>query len=69
MPAGHTRQEVQMARELARELEVGELHVFWSAGAEAAPAPSPLPVVFRALSALGGALGRLAGGEPRSRRL
>ena len=67
MPASHTPAEVDLARELARSLELSELHVFWSARSRPQPPPFPLPGIARALSALGaisaigGAFGWLSG--------
>ena len=70
MPAQHTLAEVQLARDLARELEAGELHVFWSAATVRPRAhAAQVPAVIRALAALGDVIGRLAGSvEPRPRR-
>ena len=70
MPAGHSPAEVQLARALARELEIGELHVFWSAATVRPRAHgAQIPAVIRALAALGDVIGRLAASvEPRPRR-
>ncbi len=63
LPGRHSSAELALARDIARELDLGELHVFWSA----VPAPAPaVPPLVRALAAVGSLLERLAG-EPRPR--
>jgi hypothetical protein len=58
MPAGHTHDELTLARALARYLGSHELHVFWSRAPVVAARPSERPLA-RAFAALGRLLGRL----------
>ena len=63
LPARHSAAELARAREIARELDLGELHVFWS---RISPEPPAVPPLIKALAAVGSLLERLAGAD-RSR--
>jgi hypothetical protein len=58
MPAGHTHDELALARALARHLGSRELHVFWSSATGAAAVPREHPLA-RAFAVIGRLLDRL----------
>ena len=62
LPGRHSAAELELARKIAGELELAELHVFWSKSSQAPPAVPPL---IRALAAVGSLLERLAGSDQR----
>jgi hypothetical protein len=57
MPAGHTHDELTLARALARHFGSRELHVFWSS-AEATAQPRETPIA-RAFAVIGRLLDRI----------
>jgi len=71
LPRGHSRYELQLARQVAEQLGSEDLHVFWSEGPPRVRVrPPPVPSLAKTLSAFGTVIGVLTSalGSRRPRR-